>query len=41
MGAWAPSEVVRQARARGLKAIALTDHDTVYGLPEVMEEGYS
>jgi predicted metal-dependent phosphoesterase TrpH len=40
-GAWAPSEVVRQARARGPKAIALTDHDTIYGLPEVIEESYS
>ena len=29
-----PGEVIRRARAAGLDAIALTDHDTVSGIPE-------
>lgn len=33
-GSRAPADVVRAAHAAGLAAIALTDHDTVAGLPE-------
>lgn len=40
-GARAPRDVVRAARASGLSAIALTDHDTVDGLAEATEEGRS
>lgn len=35
----APAEVVRRAHAAGLAAIALTDHDTVAGVPEAVAEG--
>jgi len=35
-GSFAPAEVVRRAAAAGLAAIALTDHDTVEGLPEFL-----
>jgi 3',5'-nucleoside bisphosphate phosphatase len=38
-GVLAPREVVRQAAEVGLKAIALTDHDTVGGLPEALAAG--
>ena len=38
-GARAPRDVVRAARALGLAAIALTDHDTVDGLAEAIDEG--
>ena len=34
-----PAEVVRRARAAGLAAIALTDHDTTAGVPEAVREG--
>jgi predicted metal-dependent phosphoesterase TrpH len=40
-GARAPREVVRAARDIGLAAMALTDHDTVDGLPEARQEGES
>lgn len=33
-GSFPPAEVVRRAKAAGLAAVALTDHDTVDGLPE-------
>jgi 3',5'-nucleoside bisphosphate phosphatase len=33
-GRWTPREVVQQAVARGLAAIAITDHDVLTGLPE-------
>lgn len=33
-GSDAPSEVVRRAAAKGFAAIALTDHDTMAGVPE-------
>jgi hypothetical protein len=36
-GSDAPSEVVRRAHAMGFAAIALTDHDTMEGLPEASE----
>lgn len=35
-GSDAPSEVVRRAHALGFAAIALTDHDTLGGVPEAM-----
>lgn len=38
-GASPPAAVVRAARDAGLVAIALTDHDTVDGLPEASAEG--
>ena len=38
-GTFTPSELVAAAVATGLKAIALTDHDTVQGLPEACAAG--
>jgi len=38
-GSYAPAEVVRYAKEGGLTAIALTDHDTVDGLPEAVAAG--
>ena len=38
-GSYPPAEVVRQAKAGGLTAMALTDHDTVDGLPEAVAVG--
>jgi len=38
-GSLPPREVVRLAKARGLKAIALTDHDTIDGLAEAVAAG--
>ena len=38
-GARQPGDVVRAARAAGLKAIALTDHDTMAGLPDARAAG--
>ena len=38
-GSRAPADVVRAARDAGLAAIALTDHDTVAGLPEAQHVG--
>jgi len=35
-GSFPPAEVVRRAKVAGLAAIALTDHDTVDGLPEFL-----
>lgn len=36
-GRWTPDELVAEARARGLDGFALTDHDTVAGVPAAME----
>ena len=36
-GLWTPAEVVKQAKLRGLKAIALTDHDTTIGVQEALD----
>ena len=33
-GVMSPSEIVRYAKAKGLQAIAITDHDTIEGLEE-------
>lgn len=38
-GALAPAEVVRRAADVGLVAMALTDHDTIAGVPEAVTEG--
>jgi len=38
-GTFPPREVVRLAKERRLKALALTDHDTIDGLPEAMAAG--
>lgn len=37
-GSDSPAEVVRQAVARGITLLALTDHDNVSGIPEAMAE---
>lgn len=38
-GSMTPAEVVREAKRAGLAAIALSDHDTVEGVKEAIEEG--
>lgn len=38
-GSMSPRELVRHAKACGLSAIALTDHDTVEGIDEALDEG--
>ena len=38
-GSYSPAEVVRLAKEGGLTAVALTDHDTVDGLPEAVAAG--
>lgn len=38
-GTMTPAEVVRHAKNTGLTAIAITDHDTVDGIEEAVEEG--
>ncbi len=38
-GTMSPAELVRYAQAKGLKVIAITDHDTIEGLPEGLQEG--
>jgi predicted metal-dependent phosphoesterase TrpH len=38
-GSVTPEEVVRRARTAGLHAIALTDHDTLAGIPEAVAAG--
>jgi len=38
-GVMSPSEIVRYAKAKGLQAIAITDHDTIGGIAEGLEEG--
>jgi len=38
-GTLSPTELVKLAKEAGLKAIALTDHDTFSGIPEAMEAG--
>jgi len=38
-GSFTPREIVELARAKGLKAIAITDHDTVDGVAEAVTAG--
>lgn len=38
-GSLAPAELVKAAKDAGLKAVAITDHDTIDGLPEALEAG--
>lgn len=38
-GSMSPAEIVRHAKEKGLAAIALTDHDTVDGVKDALEEG--
>jgi predicted metal-dependent phosphoesterase TrpH len=38
-GTMSPAEVVRYAKEKGLRAIAITDHDTVEGIAEGLQEG--
>ena len=38
-GSMMPSEIVRHAKESGLSAVALTDHDTVDGIKQAVEEG--
>lgn len=38
-GSMSPRELVRHAKERGLLAVALTDHDTIDGVDEALEEG--
>lgn len=38
-GSRTPAELVKEAREKGICAIALTDHDTIAGLPEFLEAG--
>ncbi|MEW6326233.1 MAG: PHP domain-containing protein [Thermodesulfobacteriota bacterium] len=38
-GSLTPAELVRKARESGLKAVAITDHDTVEGVGEALAEG--
>ena len=38
-GTYTPAEIVAEAKKIGLGVIALTDHNTVAGLPEFLEAG--
>lgn len=38
-GSMTPTELVRHAAERGLRAVALSDHDTVAGIDEALEAG--
>lgn len=38
-GTFTPEQAVAHAHTVGLAAIAITDHDTVYGIPDAIEEG--
>jgi len=38
-GVLSPAEIVRYAKAKGLQAIAITDHDTIEGCEEGLREG--
>ena len=40
-GSLTPSQVVHYAKEKGLKAIAITDHDTIHGNEEAIKEGIS
>lgn len=38
-GTFSPTELVRLAKDLGLRAVAITDHDTVAGVPEALKAG--
>jgi predicted metal-dependent phosphoesterase TrpH len=38
-GTMSPAEIVRYAKEKGLRVIAITDHDTIEGLQEGIQEG--
>ncbi len=38
-GTFSPTELIREAEKAGLEAIVLSDHNTVDGLPEFLEQG--
>lgn len=38
-GTFSPAELVRLAKDLGLRAVAITDHDTVAGVPEALKAG--
>lgn len=38
-GTMSPAEVVRYAKQKGLRTIAITDHDTIEGIEEGLQEG--
>lgn len=38
-GTLSPAQLVRLAKDKGLKAVGITDHDTVNGVPEALEAG--
>lgn len=38
-GSLSPADLIEKAKAEGLEVIAITDHDTVGGLPEALEAG--
>lgn len=38
-GSYSPRELVRHAKKNGLKALAITDHDTIDGAREALDEG--
>ena len=38
-GSMTPAEVIRHAKEKGLKAVALSDHDSIEGVQEAMDEG--
>lgn len=38
-GSLSPEQLIREAAGVGLKALALTDHDTIQGLPEALAAG--
>ncbi|MCX5777980.1 MAG: PHP domain-containing protein [Elusimicrobia bacterium] len=38
-GTFTPEEAVRYAHKTGLSAISITDHDTIYGIADAIEEG--
>jgi 3',5'-nucleoside bisphosphate phosphatase len=39
-GDYSPADLVMEARRRGLAAVAVTDHDTLFGLSEALDAGW-
>lgn len=38
-GQYKPAQIIQKAAEKNIKVIAITDHDTIAGLPEALEEG--